>query len=208
MEKESVARMELKEKLQALRKQKGLTQEELAEKIYVSRTAVSKWESGRGIPNIESLKALSKFFSVSLDDLLSGEELLALAEEDHKKKESRSRDRLFAMLDLGLLLLFFLPFFGQKTGEGISAVSLLSLSGAQPYMKGLYLAAAVFMGGLGALFLLSFDRFPWWQAHKRALSLGGSGIVTLLFILGQQPYAAAFTFVFLMIKGLMLFKKP
>ena len=39
--------MELKEKLQALRKQKGLTQEELAEKIYVSRTAVSKWESGR-----------------------------------------------------------------------------------------------------------------------------------------------------------------
>jgi len=208
MEKESVDRMELKEKLQALRKQKGLTQEELAEKIYVSRTAVSKWESGRGIPNIESLKALSKFFSVSLDDLLSGEELLALAEEDHKVKESRSRDRLFAMLDLSLLLLFFLPFFGQKTGEGIRAASLLSLSGVQPYMKGLYLAAAAFMGGLGALSLLPSHRFLWWQAHKRALSLGGSAIVTLLFILGRQPYAAAFAFVFLMIKGLMGLKKP
>jgi transcriptional regulator with XRE-family HTH domain len=47
--------MEFNEKLQELRKQKGLTQEELAEKLYVSRTAISKWESGRGYPNIESL---------------------------------------------------------------------------------------------------------------------------------------------------------
>ena len=70
--------MEFNEKLQELRKQKGLTQEELAELLYVSRTAISKWESGRGFPNIESLKAISKFFSVSLDKLLSGEEILAI----------------------------------------------------------------------------------------------------------------------------------
>ena len=54
--------MEFNEKLQELRKQKGLTQEELAEMLYVSRAAVSKWESGRGYPNIDSLKAISKFF--------------------------------------------------------------------------------------------------------------------------------------------------
>ena len=46
--------MEFHEKLQELRKQKGLTQEELAESLYVSRTAISKWESGRGYPNIDS----------------------------------------------------------------------------------------------------------------------------------------------------------
>ena len=46
--------MEFYQRLQELRKQKGLTQEELADKLYVSRTAISKWESGRGYPNIDS----------------------------------------------------------------------------------------------------------------------------------------------------------
>ena len=52
--------MTLGEKLKKLRTDKNLTQEELAEILFVSRTAISKWESGRGFPNIESLKAISK----------------------------------------------------------------------------------------------------------------------------------------------------
>jgi transcriptional regulator with XRE-family HTH domain len=68
--------MEFHEKLQYLRKQNQWTQEQLAEKLYVSRTAVSKWESGKGYPNIESLKAISKIFAISIDELLSGEELI------------------------------------------------------------------------------------------------------------------------------------
>lgn len=73
--------MELHEKLQQLRKQKNLTQEELAELLFVSRTAISKWESGRGLPNIDSLKAISKVFSISIDELLSGEEIIQAAEK-------------------------------------------------------------------------------------------------------------------------------
>ena len=73
--------MEFNEKLQKLRKEKGLTQEELAEALFVSRTAISKWESNRGYPTIDSLKAISKFFSVSIDDLLSGDEILTIAED-------------------------------------------------------------------------------------------------------------------------------
>lgn len=57
--------MEFNEKLQELRKQKGLTQEQLAEVLYVSRTAISKWESGRGYPSIDSLKEISKEFMFS-----------------------------------------------------------------------------------------------------------------------------------------------
>ena len=50
--------MEFNEKLQKLRKEQNLTQEELAEKLFVSRTAISKWESGRGYPSIDSLKVI------------------------------------------------------------------------------------------------------------------------------------------------------
>ena len=99
--------MEFNEKLQDLRKQKGLTQEKLAEYLYVSRTAISKWESGRGFPNIESLKAISKFFSVSLDELLSGEEILAIAEKDHKEKERTIRDLFLVCLTAVWLCCYF-----------------------------------------------------------------------------------------------------
>ena len=83
--------MEFCEKLQELRKKRGLTQEELAEQLYVSRTAISKWESGRGYPSIDSLKAIAKYFSVSVDDLLSGDTVLAIAEEDRTRSEKCSR---------------------------------------------------------------------------------------------------------------------
>lgn len=83
--------MEFCEKLQELRKKRGLTQEELAKQLYVSRTAISKWESGRGYPSIDSLKAIAKYFSVSVDDLLSGDTVLAIAEEDRTQSEKRSR---------------------------------------------------------------------------------------------------------------------
>ena len=86
--------MEFNEKLQELRKQKGLTQEELAERLFVSRTAVSKWESGRGYPNIDSLKAIAGFFSVTVDQLLSSEELLTAAEDSQKQTVGRLRDLL------------------------------------------------------------------------------------------------------------------
>ena len=65
--------MEFNEKLQELRKQRGLTQEELAQALYVSRTAISKWESGRGYPNIESLNTIAKFFAITIDEVLSGD---------------------------------------------------------------------------------------------------------------------------------------
>ena len=76
--------MEFHEKLQELRRSRGLTQEELAEDLYVSRTAVSKWESGRGYPSIDSLKEISKYFSVTIDDLLSGDKLISIAEKENE----------------------------------------------------------------------------------------------------------------------------
>ena len=62
--------METKEILLKLRTKKGLSQDELAEKIYVTRQAVSRWENGETIPNTETLKLLSKLFDVSINTLL------------------------------------------------------------------------------------------------------------------------------------------
>ena len=107
--------MEFHEKLQELRKRRGLTQEELAELLYVSRTAISKWESGRGYPSIDSLKAIFSYFPVSLDDVLSSEVLLTIAETEGEQKESRMRNLVFGLLDCTSALLLFLPLFRQKS---------------------------------------------------------------------------------------------
>ena len=97
--------MEFNEKLQELRKSKGLTQEELAEALYVSRTAVSKWESGRGYPSIDSLKEISRFFSVTIDELICPEEIITAAQEE----KTAFADQLLALicgtLDILLALL-------------------------------------------------------------------------------------------------------
>ena len=200
--------MEFHEKLQELRKQKGLTQEELAASLYVSRTAISKWESGRGYPNIDSLKAISKFFSVTIDELLSGEEVLTIAEEDQKQKESTLRDMVFGLLDLSAAIVFFVPFFGQKANGYVQAVSLLRLTEIAPYLKVAYLVMIIGMVAFGiSTLVLQNHRGAFWLRNKSMLSLLINTAVALLFIISSQPYAAAFVFIFLVIKAVMLIKK-
>ena len=200
--------MEFHEKLQELRKQKGLTQEELAESLFVSRTAISKWESGRGYPNIDSLKAISKFFSVTIDELLSGQEVLTIAEEDQKHKEAALRDMVFGLLDLSTAMVFFVPFFGQKAGDYVQAVSLLLLTEIAPYLKAAYFATVIGMVAFGiATLVLQNYRGAFWARHKRMISLALNTVGALLFIISSQPYAAAFLVLFLAIKVVMLIKK-
>ena len=67
--------MTFAEKLKSMRKQSGMSQEKLAEKIGVSRQAITKWENNTGIPDIENMLALSSLFNVSVDELLSNEKI-------------------------------------------------------------------------------------------------------------------------------------
>lgn len=62
--------MELSETLLALRRGKGLSQEQLAEELNVSRQAISKWETGQSVPDLDKLVQLSRVFAVSIDELL------------------------------------------------------------------------------------------------------------------------------------------
>ncbi len=110
--------MEFSEKLKELRKQKGLTQEQLAEAINISRTAISKWESGKGYPNIDALRHLAKTFNVSIDDLLSTNELAMMAEKSQKQEAIRTIGLLYGILDILGLSYFFIPLCGVQTEEG------------------------------------------------------------------------------------------
>ena len=65
--------MTFAEKLKSIRKQAGMSQEQLAEKLSVSRQAVTKWETDTGTPDIENIMAISKLFDISIDDLFSNE---------------------------------------------------------------------------------------------------------------------------------------
>ena len=201
--------MEFHEKLQSLRREKGLTQEELAQALYVSRAAVSKWESGRGYPNIDSLKDLSRFFGVTIDEMLTGEEALQAAQEDHTQQTKRTREMILGLLDLSAALLFFLPLFGQKAGGAVESVLLLRLTGVQPWLKAAYFAWTGGMTLCGILLLALRSRRPvWWERSGEKLSFLLHTVTALLFILSRQPYAAALLFIFLIIKVLLLIRRP
>ena len=109
--------MEFCEKLQQLRTKKGFTQEQLAERVCVSRVAVAKWESGRGYPNLDSLKMLAKVFDVSIDQLLSSEELIDMAQDQSKKHSKIVRSFIFGIADFMAGLLFFIPVFANRFEE-------------------------------------------------------------------------------------------
>jgi transcriptional regulator with XRE-family HTH domain len=199
--------MEFNEKLQELRKQKNMTQDELAEHLYVSRTAISKWESGRGYPSIESLKAIAKFFSVTIDDLLSSNEALEIAEQENKQKQTQLRDLIFGLIDVSFLLLLFLPFFTNKTGEAIQSLSLISLFGVQSYLKILYFILVAVTSLMGVMMLsLQNCQISIWLKSKIKISLALTVLSVLLFIISSQPYAAVFSFLLLLIKAATLKK--
>ena len=121
--------MKFAEKIQNLRKNKNLSQEELAEKLDISRQSVSKWESGIAMPEIDKLLILSEIFEVTTDYLLKGDERVPsnnkeiLAEEDvQKRKEIKNWADLakycavaicLALLGLiGQFLLMYIRLFG------------------------------------------------------------------------------------------------
>lgn len=200
--------MEFNEKLQELRKRKGLTQEELAEILFVSRTAVSKWESGRGMPSIDSLKAIAGFFSVTIDELLSSGEVLTLSEKEAAQKRGKLCGQILGCLDCSAAILYVLPIFGQTVNGQIQGVSLFSLTETQLWLKVSYfvvIGLSVLMGIL-TLALQSRPDFAWEKQTIRG-SLLANLLLTFLFILSRQPYGAAISLIFLILKVLILPRK-
>lgn len=95
--------MKFSDKIKKLRKDNNLTQDELAEKLFVSRTAISKWETDCGYPSIESLKMITKLFNISFDDLMNDEDIKNQKLLDDKKAK---KCYWFAMCGFVLAIIF------------------------------------------------------------------------------------------------------
>lgn len=201
--------MELNEKLQELRKNKGLTQEELAAALYVSRTAVSKWESGRGLPSIDSLKQISAFFDVSIDDLLSADKALSLAEQENKASQRSFCDLLLGISDLCAILLILLPLYPRVDGKTVYAVDFLTYARTAAFsgwifaflFAGLILTGAVKIGSV-------CGKTETAQPLLTGISLCISIAAVLLLAVTRNAYATSLTFLLLVIKGTLLLKRP
>lgn len=201
--------MELNEKLQELRKNKGLTQEELAAALYVSRTAVSKWESGRGLPSIDSLKQISAFFDVSIDDLLSADKALSLAEQENKTSQRSFCDLLLGISDLCAILLILLPLYPRVDGKTVYAVDFFTYAKTAAFsgwifaflFAGLILTGAVKIGSV-------CGKTETAQPLLTGISLCISIAAVLLLAVTRNAYATSLTFLLLVIKGTLLLKRP
>ena len=199
--------MEFHEKLQELRKSRGLTQEELAEALFVSRTAISKWESGRGYPSIDSLKEISNYFSVSIDDLLSGERLLSIAEKENKSNIQGMCDLLLGIVDLLSFMLIVLPLYQNPVNGYIYSVNLFEYKITTVLNRLVFwiLFIALIVIGLIKIVLtrlkvLKGNRIITWCSVVMS-------IFTILFLaMAGEPYAITVAFLLFIIKGVLIFK--
>lgn len=199
--------MEFHEKLQELRKSKGLTQEELSEELYVSRTAVSKWESGRGYPSIDSLKEISKYFSVTIDELLSTDKLLSIAEKENRANLRGMCDLLLGLLDVFTIVLIVLPLYPNVVDGFVYSVNLFSYTQTTLLNRLLFWILIVFLVVVGIIKLI-LTKLDMQRYNKivTSTSMLISTLSVLLFAITRESYAVAVVFLLLAMKGILLFK--
>lgn len=199
--------MEFHEKLQELRKSRGLTQEELAEALYVSRTAISKWESGRGYPSIDSLKEISNYYSVTIDDLLSSEKLLSIAEKENKSNLRSMCDLIIGILDVCSFILIVLPLYPNMVNGFVYSVNLFAYTQASSLNRLLYWIMFISLVAAGVVKLLlaksGIDRI---SKIMTGVSMVISILMVLFLTMTREVYAVIVVFLLLVIKGVLILK--
>ncbi len=121
--------MTLGERIKNFRQRVGLSQEELAEKLNVSRQAITKWENDSGIPDIDNLISLSKVMGISLDELVMGEKGNDSSDIKQRAVNQRNRDcTLYLIALIGFLFAEVCWFISLilSLADGNTAVAVLS----------------------------------------------------------------------------------
>ena len=181
----------------------GLTQEQLAARLYVSRTAVSKWETGGGSPNLDSLQAVARLFDVSVDDLLSTDDLIVLA-RDERRSTARSSGMLsFGLLDVLAVVFAFIPLYGVDDGSFVRMANLADYGASVDFGASFAVMAAavvslMFVGAVEIVLAAAGSR-----RAARIVALVGFAVQALavvLFASTMQPYATTLMFALLLAK--------
>ncbi len=155
----------LSEKIRDLRKKAGLSQEELAEKLDVSRQAVSKWELGAAVPTADKLLEISDLFGVSLDHLMREDPRDLDNSGDHvsdvpmnvktpaKAHAFRKAAAVFLFAVAGLAVLILVLLCSLLGGDGVRTSLVITLNGV-----GILAGAAVLCALLGVVLLISLKK--------------------------------------------------
>lgn len=181
--------MEFHEKLKELRKNKNITQEELASKLYVTRTAVSKWELGKGYPSIETLKEIALFYDISIDELLSKDDLVDYSIKSIRREKRTMLILNFGLLDISMILMLFIPFFGQAQDNIYISVGLFNLS-VNSFVFVFYCLLIIFsiLVGIVNLIFLALEKEKG-ANYINIASLLATLVLIVALILTKQPYA-------------------
>ena len=200
--------MEFHEKLQELRKARGITQEELAEALYVSRTAVSKWESGRGYPSIDSLKEISNYFSVTIDDLLSAEKLIFIAEKENQTNIDNICQMLFGFTDLFSVIFIVFPLYPKNIDNYIFSVNLFEYTETSEFNLAVYwiMFILLILTGIFKLLLTHF-RIEKLQKSLTACSVIINILAVIILALAGETYPVTVAFLLLLAKGFLFIRQ-
>ena len=179
----------------------------MAENLFVSRTAVSKWESGRGYPSIDSLKEIANYFSVTIDELLSGEKIISIAEKENKSNIQRICDLLFGIVDVFSFMLIILPLYPNPINGYIYSVNLFSYTETSAFNLFVYwimFTALIISGAIKVI--LTQTRVEKGQKLLTVISMGLSILTVLFLAMTRNAYAITVAFLLLIIKGILLLK--
>ena len=173
----------------------------------MSRTAISKWESGRGYPSIDSLKEISKFFSVTIDELLSTERLLSIAERENKSNIQKMCNLLLGIVDLFSFMLIVLPLYPNPVNGYIYAVNLFNYTETTSFNKLIYWIMFLSLIVVGAVkIVLTQCKIEKGQNIVTGCSMVLSILTVLFLAMTREAYAITLVFMLLIIKGMLLFK--
>ena len=127
------------EKLKKLRTDNELTQDDLAEKIFVTRTAISKWETDKGYPSIDSLKELSSLFKISIDELISDADIQnkRLLDEVQSRKYYWCAIACLAVATINAVVYYFtqIPYINGLSIAGVVAYMAFGILSKPNYKR-------------------------------------------------------------------------